>query len=242
MKKIIVMIMAVMVVCISCGDKNDSENNSGTSSGSIAETIQKTTYVTEIITEVPETVSDRDRGYDEIISLYTDCMKNNRLGNMMKLSYPDRYFDVFSFMAEMSGVTVGEVVGTMQSNMGNTISITEIISDELFEDTDIITDILIDNYGEFQVISDYMDEQGGKENLDEEKFNEFIDNAEYDSENITLYFSPENIHIIRCNMESSVRLPDEDAEPEITEYEQEFIVYYIDGEGWKINTYSTYND
>lgn len=242
MKKIVIMIISVMFACISCGDKNSSENNSVTVSESVAETTEETTIVTELITEVPESVSDRDSGYDEIISLYTDCMKNNKLGNMMKLSYPDRYFDIFSFMAEMSGVTVGEVMGNMQNNMDNTIRITGIVSDEPFEDMDIITDVLIDNYGEFQVISNYIDEQGGKENIDEEKFNEFMDNAEYDSENITLYFSPEDVHIIKCNMESSVKPHDEDIEPEVTEYEQEFLVYYIGGEGWKMNTYSVYSD
>lgn len=227
MKKFAIMLTAVMCICVSCGEKNNSESTS--------EPVQDTTIVTEVITDVPEKISERDGGYDEVINSYKKCMEINNVGNMMKLSYPDRYFEIFSFMAEISGMTVEEVMGTIQSYADNTIRMNEIISDETVDNPEDIMDILIENYGDYQIISDYIDEQGGMEKVDTEKFNEFMDSAEYDSENIKLYFKPENIHRIKCEMESFTKGEESEAE----NYEQEFIVYYIDGEGWKIDTYLT---
>lgn len=227
MKKFAIMLTAVMCICVSCGEKNNSESNS--------EPVQDTTIVTEVITDVPEKISEKEGGYDEVINSYKKCMEINNVGNMMKLSYPDRYFEIFSFMAEISGMTVEEVMGTIQSYADNTIRMNEIISDETVDNPEDIMDILIENYGDYQIISDYIDEQGGMEKVDMEKFNEFMDSAEYDSENIKLYFKPENIHRIKCEMESFNKGEESEAES----YEQEFIVYYIDGEGWKIDTYLT---
>ncbi|MDE6781316.1 MAG: hypothetical protein K2J40_07655 [Ruminococcus sp.] len=235
MKKFISVLAAVMCVCVSCGDKNNSGNDSESD-------LQKETPAIEIITEVPEEISDRDRGYNEIISSYRKCMEESKLGNMMQLAYPDKYFEVFSFMAEISGMTVGEVMGAVSSSNANTIVITDIISDEPMEDYEALMDMLVDIYGEYQAISDYIEEQGGTEKVDKEKFNEFIDNAEYDSENITLYFSPQDVHLLKCNMESTVESLNGEGEPEITAYEQEFIVYYIDGEGWKMDIYSNVSE
>lgn len=231
MKKFVIMITAVMCVCASCGQKNNSGNDS--------EPVQENTFVTEEITEVPEVISDKDKGYDEIISLYRNYMEKDNLGNMMQLSYPDKYFEVFGFMAEMSGMTVGEIMGTMQSYASNTIRITEIISDEPLDDVDGFMNLLVENYGEYQIISNYIEEQGGTEKVDKEKFNEFMDNAEYDVDNISLYFEPEDVHILKCNMESSFKSGEEDSNLQIDTYEEEFVVYYIDGEGWKMDIYST---
>jgi len=227
MKKFAIILTAVMCICASCEKKSSSESDS--------EPVQDTTIVTEVITEVPEEISDKEKGYDEVIDSYKKCMEKNNTGNMMKLSYPNKYFEVFSFMAEISGMTVEEVMGTIQSYTGNTIRIAEIISDETVENPDDIMDILIENYGDYQIISDFIDEQGGMDKVDKEKLNEFMDSAEYDSENITLYFKPENVHRLNCKMESFIK----GAESEAETYEQEFIVYYIDGEGWKIDTYLT---
>lgn len=227
MKKFAIILTAVMCICVSCGEKNNSESDS--------EDIQAPTVVTEIITDVPEKIADRTDGYDEVIKSYRKCMENNSIGNMMKLSYPDKYFEIFSFMAEISDMTIEEVMGTLQSYSANTIRINEIISDEVVENPDDITDILIQNYGDYQIISDYIDEQGGMEKVDTEKFNEFMDNAEYNTENITLYFKPENVHRLKCKMESYIK--DTETEPET--YEQDYIIYYIDGEGWKMDTYLT---
>lgn len=226
MKKFTLIFTAVMCLCVACGDKNESGNN---------EEVQPATLVTEIITEVPSAVSDRTSGYDEIIKLYRECMENNSLGNMMQLSYPDRYFDVFSFMTESNGITVGELMGTMQSQNINTIAIKDIISDEKMTDTQPLDDMLMEIYGEYQAISEYIDEQGGTEKVDNEKLNDFLDNADYDKDNINLYFKPEDAHILTCNMISTIETDDE---PIVDEYEQEFVVFYIDGEGWKMDTYS----
>ena len=224
MKKFLIF-TAIMFICVSCEDSN-SENN---------DTIQENTYVTEIITEVPEIVSDRKDGYEEVINIYRECMENNNLGNMMQISYPDKYFEIFSFMAELSGITVGELMGNIKSNNMNTIIIKDIISDEIVTDTEPLCDMLKEIYGEYEAIGDYIDEQGGTDKVDNEKFNDFMDNAEFDKDNINLYFEPQEVHIIKCNMKSTIETA---SQPIIDEYEQEFVVYYIDGEGWKMDTYS----
>lgn len=226
MKKFTLIFTAVMCLCVSCGDKKNSGDG---------DAVQENTLVTEIITQVPEAVSDRKDGYDEVINAYRDAMDNNNLGNMMQLSYPDKYFDIFSFMTELSGLTVGELMGTMQSYNANTICIKDIISDEIMTDTKPLEDMLTEIYGDYQAISDYIDEQGGTDKVDNEKFNDFMDNAEFDKDNITLYFKPADVHILKCSMESTTETNDK---PIIDEYEQEFVVYYIDGEGWKMDTYS----
>ncbi|MDE6539164.1 MAG: hypothetical protein K2K66_03145 [Ruminococcus sp.] len=226
MKKFTLIFTALMCICVSCENKSDFGDS---------DAVQEKTLVTEIITQVPEVVSNRKDGYDEIIKSYRECMENSNLGNMMQLSYPDKYFEIFSFMTELSGLTVGELMGTMQSYNANTICIKDIISDEIMTDTKPLEDMLLELYGEYQAISDYIDEQGGTDNLDNEKFNDFMDNAEFDKDNINLYFKPDEVHILKCNMESTIETDDE---PIIDEYEQEFVVYYIDGEGWKMDTYS----
>lgn len=232
MKKFIFMLTAFMCVCTSCGDKSNNSRDD-------SESREPATFVTEQITQVPEVISEKDKGYSEIISRYKECMENDNVGNMMQLSYPDKYFEVFSFMAELSGMTVGEIMGTMQTYAENTIRIKEIISDEPLEDTEGLLNELVGIYGDYQIISDYIDEQGGMDKVDSEKFNEFLDSAEYDSENISLYFEPEDAHVLKCSMESSVKSAEDGTETVIDTYEQEFIVYYIDGEGWKMDTYFT---
>ncbi len=239
MKKSIIILTAVMCLFVSCGNKNNSDNDTENNSESISETTQEPTFVTEVITDAPKLISDEEEGYEELINTYRQCLEKNEIGNMMKLSYPDKYFDIFSLMAEMSGMTVGEVMGIVQGSASNTIKITEIISDEPMEDYETLTNKLVDIYGEYQVISDYIDEQGGKDKIDEDAFNEFIDNADYDSENISLYFEPKDAHIINCNIASTVESDDENVEPQVLEYEQKFILYYIDGEGWKMDTYTS---
>ena len=172
--------------------------------------------------------------------LYTPQLQLiQEIGNMMKLSYPEKYFDVFSFMAEASGMTVGDVMGIIQGSTANSLSITKIISDEVLEDYDTLKKKLVEVYGDYQAISDYIDQNGGKDKID--FLVEYCEYgvADYDSENISLYFEPENAHIIRCNMASSMQTEDNGVTPQVLEYEQEFIIYYIEGEGWKMDTYSS---
>lgn len=234
MKKSIMILTAFMCLLVGCGDKTSSDNNTESSAETATE---ETTFATEVITNVSEKISDKENGYNEVIDNYMKCIEKNEIGNMMQLSYPDKYFDIFSFMAEMSGTTVGEIMGIVQGTASNTLRITEIISDEPLEDYETLTNTLVSIYGEYQIISNYIDEQGGKDSIDADEFDEFVENADYDLTDISLYFEPEDAHLLTCNMESSVQSEDESLDPQIVEYEQKFIVYYIDGEGWKMDTY-----
>lgn len=141
----------------------------------------------------------------------------------MKLSFPDKYCDTIMLIAEPEGASLDNLTSGFDEDTPKTIRVAEVISDEPAEDD--YMEMLNEMYGDFQIISDYI-EQNNKENIDFEKLDEFLSNVSNTSD-VKLYFNISSIRNVICLLEF------EDENGEKNTYEQDFIMYYIDGEGWK---------
>ncbi|MDE5771867.1 MAG: hypothetical protein K2I06_09625 [Ruminococcus sp.] len=248
MKKIIAMLTFTAVLCsfASCGQDSADEVSDESSVISVSETeenseeekeeetddsetdevdgeeISETENETEDTGESSEKTS-ADGSYVEAIETLLECMNNNDVEGMISLVFPERYRSVIELMADMEGISLDEMVGDMDDISQESVRFVEIVSDEPM--TDDYMEMLNEMYGGFQAISDYI-EQNGKDNIDYDKLEEAIYSID-DVSDIKPYFEITDGHIVNCMFET------EDENGEKDTYEQELIMYYIDGEGWK---------
>lgn len=247
MKKFTAILVMTAMLCsfVSCGPETADEIPEESSVISIAEEETTTEETTESETE--EETSDEsseseteepeqeettepseklsaDGSYEEAIEMLLECMNNRDFEGMMSLSFPDKYHDVMLVMAEMSGASLDDLMGEFEGeSQEDIIRLVEIISAEPMPEEDM--EMIYEMYGMFQPISDYI-EQTGKDNIDYEKFEEVMSAIDESSE-LKPYFEVKDGLTVNCMFESEY----EDGEKYT--YEQELIMYYIDGEGWK---------
>lgn len=240
MKKIIALFAFATVLCsfASCGqDPADevSEESSATSVEEVSEeeTTEETTEseteeeISETKDETESTVESSenlsaDGSYEDAINMLIDCMNNKDVEGLLKISFPDKYIDTIKLFAELDGASLDELTTGFEES-GESLRLVEIVSAEpmLSEDMDMLTEM----YGSFEIINQYI-EQNGRDNIDEEKLEEFI--SESDMENMPEpYFKVSDGQIVNCMIEYK----DENGETETSK--SEFMMYYIDGEGWK---------
>ncbi|MCM1505712.1 MAG: hypothetical protein NC177_01050 [Ruminococcus flavefaciens] len=246
MKKIIAMLAftAVLCSCVSCGqDTADevSEESSVTSVSEISEEetteeITESETTTEEVTEevAEEETSEEDNAEtseemsgdvscEEAIEMLLECINNKDSEGMMKLTFPDKYCDVLKLIAEIEGVSLDSLTGEYTGETQETVRLVRIVSDEPADDE--YMEMFDEMYGGFQVISDYID-QNGTDNIDYESLDELLMDYD-DTSDIKPYFNVTAVRTVICEIE----VEDENGEKET--YEQEFLMYYIDGEGWK---------
>ncbi|MDE6780075.1 MAG: hypothetical protein K2J40_01265 [Ruminococcus sp.] len=245
MKKFTAILVMTAMLCslTACGKDTADEVTDESSVTSIAEVSEETTEeTTEEVTETDEVSEEETESsetepetenkpsetvsangtYEEAIEMYIDCINNRDVEGMMKLTFPDKYVDVMKIFAEMSGNSLEDITDEFQEYGGNT-RLVEIVSAEPMSSEDL--EILTEMYGSFEVIRQYV-EQNGKDNIDEEKLEEFI--YESDTEELPKpYFEAADGQIVNFIIESE----DENGDKETSE--MEFMMYYIDGEGWK---------
>ncbi|MDE6539491.1 MAG: hypothetical protein K2K66_04815 [Ruminococcus sp.] len=249
MKKFTAILVMTAMLCslTACGHDTADEVTDESSVTSVAEVSEETTEeVTETETEevgeedtdgeeISETETDpeienepsekisADGSYVDAIEMFLDCTNNRDIEGMIKHSFPDKYIDVMNFVMELFGESTEETMNDMAEPSSETVRLSEIISEETLDDDDI--EMFHEYYGSIQLISDYIDETG-KENIDPEKFDEWADTV--DTESLPEpYFNVNDGRIVNCMLEYE----DEDGD-KYTE-EQAFIMFYIDGEGWK---------
>ncbi len=199
-----------------------TETDEVTGEDTDGEEISETETDPEIENEPSEKIS-ADGTCAEAIEMFLDCTNNHDVEGMMKLTFPDKYIDAINFVMELSGASMEEIMNDMAEPSSETVRLSEIISEETLDDDDI--EMFHEYYGEIQLISNYIDETG-KENIDPEKFDEWADTV--DTESLPEpYFNVNDGRIVNCMLEYE----DEDGD-KYTE-EQAFIMFYIDGEGWK---------
>ncbi|MDE6665137.1 MAG: hypothetical protein K2K14_02960 [Ruminococcus sp.] len=248
MKKIIAMLTFTAVLCsfASCGHDSADEVTEESSVSSVAEETEDSAEEKEEAAdseteevdgedtngeEISETEDTNksseklsaDGSYEEAIERLLECMNNNDVEGMIGLVFPEKYRSVIELMADMEGISLDEMVGDMENISKESVHLVEIVSDEPM--TDDYMEMLNEMYGGFQAISDYI-EQNGKDNIDYDKLEEAIYSID-DVSDIKPYFEITDGHIVNCMFE----VEDENGEKE--SYEQELIMYYIDGEGWK---------
>ncbi|MDE7138714.1 MAG: hypothetical protein K2O29_09725 [Ruminococcus sp.] len=244
MKKIIAVLAFTAVLCsfASCGNDVAEEISEESSVTSVSEEVteeETTEEVTESETdEVTEEETDgkesenitesaeklsAEGSYEEAIEMLVECINNKDAEGMISLVFPDRYYNVIEIIAEMNGVSLDEVADDMYDTSNESLRLAEIISDEPITDDYMV--LINEMYGGFQAISDYI-EKNGSENIDYDEFAEAIDMSD-----LKPYFEISDGHLVNCIFESENKNGEKDT------YEQELIMYYIDGEGWKTDLF-----
>ncbi|MDE6849448.1 MAG: hypothetical protein K2J44_08925, partial [Ruminococcus sp.] len=223
---------AVLCSFASCGndvaDKTTEESSVTSISEEVTEEETTEEMVTEEVTTEEETTvetTDENAEYQEIIENFFECSANNDIDGIIKVSYPDKYFDTIKLLYETEIIDplCFQFLDTISFKNFNLYSIDS--TEPLAQDYISLFD---DNYGQFQTIGEYI-EQNGTENVDE------IKKITGELQLNNAYFHVENAVKLTCMLS---REPVDDSWDE-SEYESfidwEFILYYIDGEGWKID-------
>lgn len=254
MKKFIALLTFTTVLCsfVSCGNDVAEEISEESSVTSVAEEVteeETTEEITESETEEETTeeiaeseteeateeesteeetnveITDENAEYQELIKNFFECSANNDIDGIIKVSYPDKYCDTIKTLYEMKIIEPPcfQFLETGPFTNFNLYSID--LVEPLAQD---YVDLFDENYGQFQTIGEYI-EQNGTENFDELK------RMAGEAQPNNAYFHVENAVKLNCTLS---REPVDDSLDE-SEYESlidwEFVLYYIDGEGWKID-------
>lgn len=254
MKKFIAVLTFTAVLCsfVSCGNDFADEVSEESSVSSVSEetteeTTEKTTteemateeatteeisteeVTTEEVAEEETTVetTDENAEYQEVLDNFFECSVNKDIDGILKVSYPDKYCDTIKLLYEKEILEppcfrfLDEPADTFNNFRLFSIDSAEPLAQDYIS-------LFDDNYGQFQTIGEYI-EQNGAENTDELK--NIVSEAQYQS---NIYFHVENAVKLTCTLsrEPTDNRPSEDYEPLI---DWDFVLYYIDGEGWKID-------
>lgn len=225
MKKFISLMVFTAMVCAFTACRNDVADEIESSVTSVSEISEESTEeISETETESENEQSENAQDYKEALETFLECTNNHDIENMLKLAYPDKYIDAMNFMGEYSGYSIEEVMN-YEDDGEETVRLAEIISEESASDEDIET--FHEYYGQFQLIRDYLDENG-TDSSDMDTWLEWLDNL--NMEDIPEpYFNTDDIRMVNCLLEYT------DLDGDSYTEEQEFIIYYVDGEGWKID-------
>lgn len=243
MKKFIAIIVMTAMLCsfVSCGQDTADEIESSVTS--VAEEIteeiteSETTEVeeetmeetTEEITETEETPKTSVEGteeYAEVIEKFLEC-QNNDSEDIIDLLFPDKYCDAVKVLYQADLFSLYGVLGlTAPIDLGLvSIDSVEPVSEEYMPYFNAY-------YGCYQPLYEYI-EENGTENPDIDKMSEIM------STPITLtpdtYFNIEKAVTVNCTISREFNNGEDDPDFEKI-IEQEYALYYIDGEGWKIDT------
>lgn len=182
------------------------------------------------VSETTENSTGETAEYQKVIEEFLECTRNKDIDGIIKLSYPDRYCDTIKSLYEM-GIIYPPCLDLADAITFTNFTLVSIDSSErLAEDYISWFD---GNYGQFQAIGDYIS-QNGTANADDVNriAGEFQDISQEE-----VYFHVENAVSVTCMLSREpidTSWYDDDSDYEkIIDYE--FTLYYIDGEGWKID-------
>lgn len=255
MKKFIELLAFTAVLCsfVSCGNDVAEEVTQESSLSSVTEEVTEeetdTEEVTdeeiteeetteEIITEETDTeevteeettveTTEETAEYQEVLDKFFECSVNEDIDGILKVSYPDKYCDTLKLLYEKEILEppcfrfLEEPADPFKNFRIFSIDSAEPLAQDYIS-------LFDDNYGQFQTIGEYI-EQNGAENTDELK--NIVSEAQYQPDT---YFHVENAVKLTCTLS---REPADNCQWE--DYESfidwDFVLYYIDGEGWKID-------
>lgn len=240
MKKIIAMLAFTAVLCsfASCGHDSADEVTEESSVSSVSEVEEESeeevpSESEEVSTEESEeeTSSDNvshegvepdgDVSFEDAINMLLDSIGKGDVETGLKLTFPDKYIDVIKLLAEAEGEPLETLMSDMYGESENvTASLVQIVSAEPI--TDEYIDMMSEMYGTFELLRQYI-EENGSDNFDIEKAEEYFDDMD---ELPAPYFDIDTGYIVNFILEYT-----EDGETDTEEVEM--IMYYIDGEGWK---------
>lgn len=248
MKKFTALLVVTAMLCmsVSCGNDTADEIESSVTSvseDSAEETTEEITEpetlkveeepteeTTEEITEpeteeISKTSVEGAEEYAEVIEKYLECQNNNS-DTIIELCFPDKYCDTIRVLYNADLFSLYGVIGFINSVDVGLISIDSVepVSEEYIPYFNVY-------YGNFQIVYEYI-EENGTENPDIDKLSEIISTPI--TETPDTYFNIEKAVIVDTTISREFNDGTEDPEYEKI-VDQKFSLYYIDGEGWKID-------
>ncbi|MCM1314728.1 MAG: hypothetical protein NC205_05465 [Prevotella sp.] len=249
----ILVMMAMLSSFVSCGNDTADEIESSVTSvsedseeetteeSSEPETVEveeePTEETTEEITEpeteeISKTSVEGSEEYAEVIESFLKC-KNKDSDNVIDLCFPDKYFDTVKILYKTNLFSLYGIMGATRSIDFELISIDSVepVSEEYIPYFNAY-------YGGFQPVYEYI-EKNGTENPDIDKLSELMSTPI--NEPIGICFNIEKAVTVNCTIsryfhdgtESDYDFYEHDFK-EIME-DEEYTLYYIDGEGWKVD-------
>lgn len=230
MKKLTAILVMTAMLCsfVSCGNDTADEIESSVTSvseDSEEETTEKSTE--EITEEISKTSVEGAEEYAEVIESLFECAKNNDRDGIIDLCFPDKYCDTIRVLDKMELVDLyNGLYSWINSIDYGLISIdsVESVSEEYMPYFNLY-------YGYYQPLYEYI-EENGTENPDIDKLSELMSTPVPESPDI--YFNIEKAVSVNCTISREFNDGEDDPDFEkIIDYE--FDLYYIDGEGWKLD-------
>ena len=187
---------------------------------------ETTEEVTESETEeISETSVEGSEEYAEIIEKYLKC-KSNDIDTVIELCYPDKYFDTIKTLHNNNLLSLDDIMGNDLIDF-ELISIDSVepVSEEYMPYFNIY-------YSRYQLLYEYI-EENGTENPDIDKLSELMSTPIPIDEMPETYFNIEKAVTVRYKLSRDFHYLTEDKYDKIIDTED--TLYYIDGEGWKLD-------
>lgn len=245
MKKFTAILVMTAMLCnfVSCGNDMADEIIDESSMTSVAEetteessepetveveeepTEETTEEITEPETEeISKTSVEGTEEYAEVIESFFECAGNRDVDGIIDLCYPDKYCDTIRVLNEMDLYDgLYDWINSIDYGLVSIDSV-EPVSEEYIPYFNVY-------YGLFQPVYEYI-EENGTENPDIDKLSEIMSAPVPESPDI--YFNIEKAVTVYCTISREFNDGTEDPEYEKI-VDTEYTLYYIDGEGWKVD-------
>lgn len=246
MKKFTAILVMTAMLCslVSCGNDTADEIIDESSVTSVAEetTEESTEEITESETveveeetaeeitepeteEISKTSVEGTEEYAEVIEKFLEC-QNNDSEDIIDLLFPDKYCDTIKVLYQADLFSLYGILGlTAPIDLG-LVSI-----DSVEPVTEEYMPYFNSYYGCYQPLYEYI-EENGTENPDIDKLSEIMSTPV--TETPDTYFNIEKAVTVNCTISRDFNNGEDDSDFEKI-IEQEYALYYIDGEGWKLD-------
>ncbi|MBD5160207.1 MAG: hypothetical protein HDT23_08220 [Ruminococcus sp.] len=228
MKKFTAILVMTAMLCtsVSCGNDIADEVTDESSITSVSE--ETTEEITEAETEeISKTSVEGSEEYAEVIENFLECQNKNS-DTVIELCFPDKYYDTIRVLYNNDLFSLYGIIDFINSVDVGLISIDSVepVSEEYIPYFNIY-------YGCYQLLYEYI-EENGTENPDIDKLSELMSTSIPIDEMPDIYFNIEKAVTVYCTISREFNDGTEDPEYEKI-VNTEYTLYYIDGEGWKLD-------
>lgn len=195
-------------------DVSDDTSNSEDSSADSDDTLSS---------ESTSDTSEEYSGYEDALRAYFDASNENDYEKMLRITYPDKAVDWMLKFSQLNGNVLEEELGGNKTNY----VITDIVKESQLKDDEL--DQLMLSYDQIAGLIDKLEEYGGDvealtDEQREELYYTFMAQTAAEEDSIEHRYKATEGYDVTVYYTK-------DGEPD----EDYFYVYYLDGEGWKVN-------
>ena len=233
MKKFTAIIIMTAMLCSFTACGNDVADEIESSVTSVAEETTEETTESETAEEttkseteeISKTSVEGTEEYQEVIEKFLEC-QNNDSDDIIDLLFPDKYCDTIKVLYKTDHFSLYGILGlTAPIDLGLiSIDSVEPIAEEYMPHFNLY-------YSSYQPLYEYI-EENGTENPDIDKLSEIMSTPI--TEQPDIYFNIEKAVTVNCTISREFNNGEDDPDFEKI-IEQEYALYYIDGEGWKVD-------